>query len=546
MEVLTHAPCTAPGRLQLSSLRLVTSPFFAQSGCHNELMPGVVSDRSIPYHSPTSDRPAKNVLVLKQQKQLRKESLLMWKKPNSQVYFREWYIYCYCNEQNVRWLDKIQKIAHPFRTAITMYFKVWSFTGEAEFYVIFIPTLIWLGAPVEGMQVATMLCISQYITGTLKDMVCCPRPPCPPLELRGKRVTHDMEYGFPSTHSSHSGILAYFLYCELSKCFPNYAFICGLGAAFFLVNVCFSRLYLGMHWIGDLVGGWMVAFTVIIIQASFLDRWLSSVLDWPAAPCWAYMLGYVLLHALAVSHATPHDPCPCYIDSLRFAGVMLGSFYGFWAFGTQFKTMTARPRPESLYNTAFSTPFFFQWLTCVVVVIATKEISAIVGEKILKVVFKFLSGAYAVQMPWLLRKPYLIMAHLVGLTTWGRERGLRTYVPITANASFDLSRALVGSGSEPTGNAAEEDPSGEMGVAITFQPNAGKPSEAFSAEVPITGPDGYLNAYQAWSLRTHEHWWLWEVHKRTVSYAVTGFAVSYLCPLLLRVGFGVGATLPAS
>ncbi|KAG5471054.1 hypothetical protein CUR178_02361 [Leishmania enriettii] len=456
------------------------------------------------------------------------ENLVQWRRPKRQVVFREWYTSRYCNEQQVRWIERMQHACRPLQPLLVRYFQLWSWTGEAEFYTLLLPTTVWLGNPLSGVHIASLLFLGQYVTGTLKDSVCCPRPPCPPLQLRGKRETHVSEYGFPSTHSCHSVVFSFFLYCELACTFPENALWCWLTAACFFANVSFSRIYLGMHWISDVVGGAAVALFIILFHVAFLSRWEAYILERADAPWWAYALVYVTLHLLSMAYATPHDPCPCYVDSLRFTGSIMGSTVGFWGFYSIYGTLAARPKPDRVLDVMLSFSFMIQWLVCMVIVIGSKELSSLIAGVALKVVFKFLSGVYATRLPKPLRKPYLLMAKVIGLTTLDNGRGSRPYIPIAADSSSSF-----GQGGGETDILAQD---GKITAAAVGRstPNARIGTEAAGE------PDGYFNSYQVWSLRTHRHWWLWDVHRSTVSYAVTGFVITFACQVLLREGFGVG------
>ncbi|KPI83680.1 putative sphingosine-1-phosphate phosphatase [Leptomonas seymouri] len=455
------------------------------------------------------------------------ENLVQWSRPVRPVVFRDWYISRYCNEQQVRWIEKMQHVLRPIEPLLIRYFQLWSLTGEAEFYTLFIPTVVWIGIPLDGMQIASLLWLGQYVTGTLKDSVRCPRPPCPPLQLRGKRFTHDNEYGFPSTHSSHSGVFSYFLYCELLRLFPTHAFLCWLAALFFFANVSFSRIYLGMHWIGDLIGGWMVAFLSVLFHVAFLDQWEASLLCWSNPPWWAFLLLYIAFHILSMAHATPHDPCPCYMDSMRFTGVMVGAYLGFWCFYSFYGTLSARQRPENIWDVLCSWDFLVQWTACMIIMLACKELASAIAGVVLKVMFKALAGVYLTKAPQPLRNAYLAVVNVIGLTTRGNEKGTRRYIPFTVNNSFSFMRdGRFGGGAGNGGPTA--------GATV--------PNPMRGETAPVEEPDGYLNNQQVWSLRTHRHWWLWDIHKRSISYTVTGFVISFVCQVVLRELFEVGKT----
>lgn len=82
-------------------------------------------------------------------------------------------------------------------------------------------------------------------------------------------------YSFPSGHALSSmmvyGVLAYLL----AQLYPQWRWYYWLGAALWIFLIGFSRVYLGVHWPSDVLGGFALGF--ILVYA--LARWHRSFVE---------------------------------------------------------------------------------------------------------------------------------------------------------------------------------------------------------------------------------------------------------------------------
>ena len=71
--------------------------------------------------------------------------------------------------------------------------------GDEVFYTIFIPFWLWNIDGAVGRRIVLVWSIVMTIGQGLKDIICWPRPSCPPAVRLQKKWS--LEYGMPSTHA---------------------------------------------------------------------------------------------------------------------------------------------------------------------------------------------------------------------------------------------------------------------------------------------------------------------------------------------------------
>jgi len=97
----------------------------------------------------------------------------------------------------------------------------------------------------------------------------------------------------------------------------------------YLFSIIIGRLYCGMHGFFDVVIGSVLGGILAMLQCMFeesFDYWIlrSSILN-------LAIFSLVVLVLVRV-HPEPADDCPCYDDSVSFAGVIIGVQAGNWHF----------------------------------------------------------------------------------------------------------------------------------------------------------------------------------------------------------------------
>lgn len=142
-----------------------------------------------------------------------------------------------------------------------------------------------------------------------------------------------LEYGFPSTHSANAvsvAVYAILLLHSPSNTFsPTTTVALEALAYFYAVSIVFGRLYCGMHGFLDVIIGSLMGAAISLVEIYFaprLESWLFS------NDYWAPLTVALIIIALVRVHPEPADDCPCFDDSVAFAGVMIGLECGTWRF----------------------------------------------------------------------------------------------------------------------------------------------------------------------------------------------------------------------
>ncbi|KAF4303341.1 Phosphatidic acid phosphatase type 2/haloperoxidase [Botryosphaeria dothidea] len=217
--------------------------------------------------------------------------------------------------------------------ALDSYFAFTANLGTHTFFMIMLPILFWCGYTNLGKAMVHVLASGVFWSGFVKDMLCLPRPLSPPLQRITMSGSAALEYGFPSTHSTNAVSVAVYAIWMLRTSDDASASTThtALQAAlyFYAISIVFGRLYCGMHGFFDVVVGTtlgaLIAGTEILWGNAF-DHWVCQ--ESFTAPLIVTLVILILVRI----HPEPADDCPCFDDSVCFAGVVIGVEVGIWHF----------------------------------------------------------------------------------------------------------------------------------------------------------------------------------------------------------------------
>jgi hypothetical protein len=174
-----------------------------------------------------------------------------------------------------------------------------------------------------------------FFTGFIKDMLSLPRPLSPPLHRITMSGSAALEYGFPSTHSANAvSVAVYALFtihspdCQLQESTKLLLEVLSYSYAF---SIILGRLYCGMHGFFDVIVGSIIGAIISFVECIYgpeIDTFLYRS-SW-MAPATVALVIIILIRI----HPEPADDCPCFDDSVAFAGVMIGVEVGGWHYAT--------------------------------------------------------------------------------------------------------------------------------------------------------------------------------------------------------------------
>lgn len=164
------------------------------------------------------------------------------------------------NDLIVAWQSSMPWLAGPMQFL--------TFLGTEEFFLLLLPVLYWSVDVSLGLRVGVILLISAGINSSLKLAFHLPRPYW--MDSQIKAFAPETSFGLPSGHAQNAGPVWGTVTSWLKK---NWSWA---AAVIVILLISLSRIYLGVHFPTDVLGGWIAGG--LILWAAV--RYSARVADW--------------------------------------------------------------------------------------------------------------------------------------------------------------------------------------------------------------------------------------------------------------------------
>lgn len=173
-------------------------------------------------------------------------------------------------QNGIDWIIAIQSLG----SWLELPMKFFTFLGHENFFFLVLPLIYWSLDAKLGLQVGLILATSNYLNSIVKVLFAAPRPFWVSPQVQPLSV--ETTFGVPSGHAQNSAAIWGTMAAGLQRTGQRWAWLVALVIAFL---VGFSRLYLGMHFVHDVVFGWLIGLALLFVFLRFWDPvawWLKQ------------------------------------------------------------------------------------------------------------------------------------------------------------------------------------------------------------------------------------------------------------------------------
>jgi undecaprenyl-diphosphatase len=160
-------------------------------------------------------------------------------------------------------IKQLQTLRTPFLDGVM---RLLNLVDTVPFYIFVILSLWFLYNQKQGVRLLFLYLLSSFTNQSLKMLCAQPRPG---VLSSAVQMIKSHSFGFPSGGAQSTFVIFIFL----SLTFKRRWFWC--LSVFFILLIGFSRVYLGLHFFSDVLGGWIfgaVVLTLYLILLPFIEK----------------------------------------------------------------------------------------------------------------------------------------------------------------------------------------------------------------------------------------------------------------------------------
>ena len=201
--------------------------------------------------------------------------------------------------------------------ALDLPFKVFTFMGNEVFFMLLMPLFYWCLNRSTGIRLTILFLFSAYVNAVAKVLVAQPRPF--QYDPRVQQLVRAGGGGLPSGHTQGAVVVWGYIAARSRR---TWLWIVAIAL---MVFIPLSRIYLGVHFPTDLLGGYVLGTAMLLIYLR-LERSVGAWLKKKGAP-WQLgaALALPLLLVLLLPTGTKHGVTACAMIMGGSAGFVLES-----------------------------------------------------------------------------------------------------------------------------------------------------------------------------------------------------------------------------
>jgi len=216
-------------------------------------------------------------------------------------------------ENILNWGVEVILWCQQFSPALDSLFKAFTFLGDEYFFLVLLSIIYWCTNRKAGLRLIFMFLVTGYAGAVAKTIFDQPRPHqytdlvTPLIEIEG--------LGFPSLHTLTAVTMWGFLASRFRRTWL------WILAGILMVCIPLSRVYLGVHFPTDLLGGYIIGGVLLLSYLkieSGLEKWLAE----KPVRQWAISFG-LSIPLLLIAFYTGGDA------SIVAAAMLMGAIVGF-------------------------------------------------------------------------------------------------------------------------------------------------------------------------------------------------------------------------